>query len=157
MHILLDLDGTVFVGGKLHPRFREFQASVRHNNHTVMVWSSHDEGHAISALMGFSYLHKDSLDKPNADILIDDCCEAFGKLCSIHSEYSSLDDFLDDERKEVDVDTYDYRQDILTAALEEIARMGANPITKYGCQSRLDFMRHAEQMWQIAWNALKRE
>lgn len=35
-------------------------------------------------------------------------------------------------------------------ALYQIARLGARPITEYGCKTRKDFMLHVDKMWQIA-------
>jgi len=153
MRILLDLDGTVLTGGQLHPRFYEFQALVRRNGHAVIVWSSHCDGRAIASLMGFNYLHKDSSNHPIADVLIDDSCVVFSKLCVVKVAYNFLDDFLKEEGKEKG----DYQLDTFTTALAEIASLGANPTTKYGCKSRADFIRHVDKMWQIAYDALKGE
>jgi hypothetical protein len=95
MHILLDLDQTVFIGGKLHPEFEWFRLFVKANNHNVTVWSSHDDGEAITQLMGYKYLHKNNPMKPTADVLIDDCAHEFhiGHLCSVKKAFKSLDEF----------------------------------------------------------------
>lgn len=102
MHILLDLDGTVIIAnplpgtdrGKLHPRFLEFKEWVEHGGHNITVWSSHYDGRAIADLMGFDYKHKDTPGNPEADVLIDDCGDQFGDLCSVDKVYLSLDHFL---------------------------------------------------------------
>lgn len=42
-------------------------------------------------------------------------------------------------------------------ALHEIAELGANPLTKYGCKTREDLMRHMDKMWIAALNAIKED
>lgn len=152
MRILLDLDGIVLINGQLHPRFYEFQSLVKRDKHGVTIWSSHDDGKAIASLMGFNHLHKDSSDKPVADVLIDDYCEDFSRLCVVSITYNSLDDFLGEEGEAND---YDDREGFLIAALAEITQLGANPITKHGCTSRADFMRLVDKMYLIAFDALR--
>lgn len=39
-------------------------------------------------------------------------------------------------------------------ALHEIAELGANPLTKYGCKTRKDLMRHMDKMWIAALSAI---
>ncbi len=94
MVILLDLDDTVFINGKIHPRFDDFLDWVTYGGHEVIVWSSHDDGSAIASLMKFGFLNKDDKKKPSADILIDDSCQQFEKLCSVDISCSTLDSFL---------------------------------------------------------------
>lgn len=94
MIVLLDLDDTVLLNGKLHPRFDDFRNWVMDGDHEVVVWSSHDDGEAIAELMSFSYLSKNDKIMPNADVLIDDSCHEFEKLCSVDISCSTLDSFL---------------------------------------------------------------
>lgn len=101
MKILLDLDDTVILNGKLHPRFNDFIEWLEDRkqegllpNHEVVVWSSHEDGEAIAELMGFSYLSKDSKEKPDADVLIDDSCDQFVDLCSVDVKFSTFASFL---------------------------------------------------------------
>lgn len=39
-------------------------------------------------------------------------------------------------------------------ALHQIAELGAHPLTRYGCKTRHDFIRHVDKMWQIALAAI---
>lgn len=94
MVILLDLDDTVFIHGKIHPRFGDFLAWVGEGDHEVIVWSSHEDGSAIASLMKFGYLSKEHRTKPEADVLIDDCCQEFSRLCSANVLCSTLDNFM---------------------------------------------------------------
>ena len=43
----------------------------------------------------------------------------------------------------------------LEDALHEIAELGANAFSKYGCKSRADLIRHMDKMWEVAFDALK--
>lgn len=101
MKILLDLDDTVIISGRLHPRFCDFMRWIEDRKqqgllppHEVVVWSSHEDGEAIAELMGFSYLSKDSEEKPDADVLIDDSCDQFIDLCSVDIRCSTFASFL---------------------------------------------------------------
>lgn len=94
--ILLDIDDTVFIARKLHPRFSEFKRLAKLNGDSITVWSSNEDGEAIAALMGFNFLSKNKPQTPKADILIDDHGEQFSKLCCVVDIYTSLDDFLNE-------------------------------------------------------------
>jgi len=94
MRILLDLDDTVIIRGNLHPQFARFQDWAKKGGHHVIVWSCHDDGQVIAQLMGFDYRDKESHVKPIADVLIDDHCQEFEKLCTVNSTCSTLDGFL---------------------------------------------------------------
>jgi len=98
--ILLDIDDTVFVRGVrglvgLHPRFFAFQKWARETNTKVTVWSSHEDGCAISELMGFDFVSKDDLSIPEADVLIDDQSSVFLRFCDVDKKYDSLDEFIE--------------------------------------------------------------
>jgi len=44
----------------------------------------------------------------------------------------------------------------LVDALKRIANLGANPITRHGCVTRTDFMRHCDKMWRIALEEIRK-
>ena len=94
MKVLLDIDDTIFINGKIHPRFDDFLDWVMDDEHEVTIWSSHDDGSAIASILKFGYLSKDDKKKPEADILIDDSCREFEKLCSVDISCSNLDGFF---------------------------------------------------------------
>jgi len=94
MVILLDLDGTVIVNGKLHPRFFEFQEWVKDNKHKVILWTSHDEGNVFAELMGFEFVSKNSGVIPKGYYLIDDEAPHFYKYCDVRYYSKSIDNFL---------------------------------------------------------------
>lgn len=46
---------------------------------------------------------------------------------------------------------------LLTTALHEICELGAKTVTKYQCRERIDFIRHIDKMYTIAFDVLKGE
>lgn len=95
MKLLLDIDGTLLVNDKLHPRHQEL-----FDNHDITFWSSDKTlGMYYAKRFKVPFVHKDTNIVLEADALIDDYAFLFKNdhTLKVKKFYESINDFLNDK------------------------------------------------------------
>ena len=93
--ILLDIDGTLLINGKLHPRADEL-----FRKHEIVFWSSEDYlGPYYSKKYNVPFIHKNTNIVLEADALIDDYVFLLKNDLNLKVKkyYESINDFLNNK------------------------------------------------------------
>ena len=89
MKILLDIDDTLIDHKEnLHPRYREVL-----DNHDVTLYSQSRDIEKWAKKLNLDYIEKDSIETPDADVLIDDDYR-YKRICNVKFHFPSIDSFL---------------------------------------------------------------
>jgi len=95
MKILLDIDGTLLINGKLHPR-----ANDLFEQHEIILYSSDIQwGKYYAKKYNVPFIHKDTNIVLEADVLIDDYAFLMKNdhNLKVKKFYESINDFFDDK------------------------------------------------------------